>query len=366
MWDANRPVDQGRHLTKMIRSGRLRALPRKGAMLKAGPDALLEGWLPAEPLIHEDTRVIAMGSCFAALFTQWLAANGFNSHLDRDDDSSLLRNPLESPVAVAQQFRWAFGELASDQTLWFGTEGEHVEATEEARLELHETLQTADVTIITLGLAECWFDTVTGEPLWRIPPFEEGEERFEPRVTGVAESLQALETIERLRAAHMPDARIVYTVSPVRFRATFRPMSALVANSASKAIVRAAMDEFLRAHEDLIGKTYFYFPSYEIVREFFVDPYADNIHVHHSFSDVVIDVFARNYTTLPSTTPPIPVPAGSEKDAGEYLAELEKRADDLQDIADQRALVIDDLKQACDERLALIERLNADLVGRNA
>ena len=200
-------------------------------MYKAGPGALLEGWVPSEPLIREDTRVIAMGSCFAALFAQWLLANGFNSSYQRDDDGSLLRNPLDTPVAVAQQFRWAFGELASSETLWFGSEGVHVEATEQARSELEATLRSTEVAIITLGLAESWFDSHTGEPLWRVPPYEDTEERFKPTVTGVAQCVEALETIERLRSQHMPDTKIVYTVSPVRFRATFRPMSALVANS---------------------------------------------------------------------------------------------------------------------------------------
>ena len=102
------------------------------------------------------------------------------------------------------------------------------------------------------------------------------------------------------------------------------------------------------------------------MRDFFTDPFADNIHVHHSFSDVVIDVFARNFTTLPSETPPIRLPSGTADESAAYLVEIEKRADELQDIADERAQVIEDLKAACDERLALIERLHAELAAQDA
>lgn len=145
--------------------------------------------------------------------------------------------------------------------MWFGAGGERVEPSELSRDDLRSTLESTEVAIITLGLAESWFDSETGEPLWRVPPFLDDSGRFEPRVTGVDDCVAALETIDRLRDIHMPRTKIVYTVSPVRFRATFRPMSPLVSNSASKAIVRASVDEFMRRHADEIGRTYFYFPS---------------------------------------------------------------------------------------------------------
>jgi len=64
----------------------------------------------------------------------------------------------------------------------------------------------------------------------------------------VTETRSALEEIDSIRRQYLPKTKIVYTISPVRLRATFRPISALTANSASKAILRAGLDEFLRAH----------------------------------------------------------------------------------------------------------------------
>ena len=361
MWDANAWVEDGRNALDLLREGKARPIPSKPAMYKAGPEALLEGWLPSEPVIGANTRVLAMGSCFAALFAQWLAENGFNRHFDSTTDSSLLRNPLDSPVAVAQQFRWAFGELDSDIVVWFTDDHTRVEATETARRELQRSLETAEVLIITLGLAESWFDVATGEPIWRIPPVEYTGGRFASRVTGVAESVHALETIDRLRRTHMPRAKVIYTVSPVRFRVTFRPMAALVANAVSKSIVRASVDEFLRSHAGEIDNVYFYFPSYEIVREYLVDPFSDNRHVHRHYSDVIIDIFSRHYTTLPSPDQPKSFPDSVEGEMQATIESLEALNARLQAVCDERLLVIEELKTACDERLALVERLNDEL-----
>jgi hypothetical protein len=335
MWERGASADTGRHVLALIREGRAHATPSKAQMLREGPAALLQGWLPQTPLIDESTRVLAMGSCFAAYFAEWLAERGFNRAYEGDD--SLLRSPLESPAAVAQQFRWAFGELEAD----------------EDPAATRAILERAEVMVITLGLAEAWFDLDANEPLWRVPA-PDAPGNFAPRVMGVAESVAALESIERLRAAHMPNAQIVYTVSPVRFRVTFRPMHPLVANSASKAIVRAAVDEFLRKHEAQVGSTYFYFPSYEIVREYITDAYADNRHVHAHVVEVILDIFARGYTTLSSGSP-IELPTESRS---AELTDLYEMLDKLERTAEERLVIIDDLKRVCDERLALIERLS--------
>lgn len=335
MWERGASAETGRHVLALIREGRAHATPGKAQMLREGPEALLQGWLPQEPLIDRDTRVVAIGSCFAAYFAEWLAENGFNQGFEGDE--SLLRSPLESPAAVAQQLRWAFGELDADAD----------------PAPARAVLEQVEVLVVTLGLAEAWFDLDANEPLWRIPA-PDAPGNFAPRVMGVAACVSALETIERLRATHMPGARVVYTVSPIRFRVTFRPMHALVANSASKAIIRASLDEFLREHESQVGSTYFYFPSYEIVREFLTDPYADNRHVHTYVTDVILDIFARRYTTF-SAGAPLRFPEDMHDSEIAGLNEIVAR---LERTADERLVVIDDLKRVCDERLELIERLS--------
>jgi tetratricopeptide (TPR) repeat protein len=73
-----------------------------------------------------------------------------------------------------------------------------------------------------------------------------------------------------------PDARMLLTVSPVPFKATFTGEDALAANCYSKSVQRAACEAFARAHDDVD-----YFASYEAVtlsdRSLAFE--EDNIHV---------------------------------------------------------------------------------------
>lgn len=365
MWGDDDPdmAEQERRIRAFAGQSRARLTPSKQAMYREGPEALLDGWLPAEPLINADTRVIAIGSCFAGLFAEWLAAQGFNRAFDPTSDVSLVRNPLETPAVVAQQFRWAFGDFDPDLAFWFTPDKQRFYPTEERRETLRTTLSQAEVIIITLGLAETWFDVESGEPIWRLPPSDQRDERYAFKVSGVAESVEALETIDRIRREHLPNTKIVYTVSPVRFNATFRSMSPIVANVASKAIVRAALDEFLRAHSEEINNVYHYFPSYEIVRELLTDPYSDNRHIHLRYSNVVIDLFARHYTTLVQTasSQTMALPADAIDELRKAIASLEEAHEQLETICAERLTVIRGLETACDERLVLIQRLQAEI-----
>ena len=98
-----------------------------------------------------------------------------------------------------------------------------------------EELDQTDVLIITLGLSEIWYDKVSGEPLWRALT----EDTFDPerhvfRVETVAQTREWLEAIERIRAAYLPKLKIVFTVSPVPLKTTFRPVSAVTVKSGAE------------------------------------------------------------------------------------------------------------------------------------
>jgi hypothetical protein len=238
-----------------------------------------------------------------------------------------------------------------------------------------------------LGLSEVWYDQVTGEPLWRALPVDQFDpERHVFRVETMAQTLQWLETIERLRARHVPDMKIIFTVSPVPLAMTFRPVSALTANSASKAVVRAALDEFLRNHQEEVGRRLFYFPSYELVTNYFLDPYGhDNRHVSATVAAGIISYFVKHYCSadmiertgrslrdldgtahleqfiLESRI------ASTDPQSGELLARiaaLESRIVDLQKVCDERQEVIVGLDRAARERLDLIHRLDAEVKTR--
>jgi len=375
------------NVSRWYKGSTYRRLPDKTQLSALGMNALGDGWLPAEPLISPATRVVAIGSCFARYFILWLAEHGFNKSMPQSPYNALLQfgSQLESPAVVAQQFRWAFGELDDKAVLWIDKNKEVFEASEARRQLVRDTLLATDVLILTLGLSEVWYDSVTGEPLWRALPVDHFDpERHVFRVETMAQTLQWLETIERLRARHVPDMKIIFTVSPVALQLTFRPVSALTANSASKAIVRAALDEFLRNHQEDVGRRLFYFPSYELVANYFIDPYEhDNRHISPTVAAGIISYFVKHYCSADMiertgrSLPDLDVTghleefiqqsriASTDARSGELLARiaaLEGMVVTLQNVCDERQEVIVGLDRAARERLELIHRLERELL----
>ncbi len=363
--------------------GRIHTVPTKADYSRGGIRTLLDGWLPETPLIGADTRVIGVGSCFARYFILWLAEQGFNRAVDSSPYNALMRYgaTFESPAVIAQQFRWAFDEFDAKNALWIDKDRELFEANDERKRMVRETLARTDVLILTLGLSEVWYDKTTGEPLWRaLTRRHYDSARHVFRVETLQDTKRHLEKIEDIRRRHLPGLKIVYTVSPVRLTATFRPISAITANSVSKAILRAALDEFLRERGELVNRELFYFPSYEIVHDYFRDPFEeDNRHVTGYVAGHVVRTFARYFCapemleggTKPSST-------GSQKldlfldfastesrdardnETAARIAELEHQIAELQSVCDARQKVITDLDHAARERLALVERLHVE------
>jgi hypothetical protein len=372
------------NLDEWYRGPSLNMLPGKPKLAAQGLEALLTGWVPDKPIIERDTRVVGVGSCFASYFLLWLAENGFNRHLDASPHNALIRYgaSFENAAVIAQQFRWAFEGLDAAQLKWIGKDKEVFEASEERRALVRRTLEQSDVLVLTLGLSEVWYDRLSGEPLWRaLTRRHYDPERHVFRIESMADTRRALEKIEEIRERHLPALKIVYTVSPVRLRATFRPVSALSANSASKAILRAALDEFLRGHPDKLNRSLFYFPSYEIVQDFFRDPFEeDNRHVTPFVAAQVVRCFARHFCDASALSAPAgesrtsasehhdrflaiaggePAAAASGE-AAARIADLERRTEELQRICDERMGVIEGLDRAARERLALVERLHQE------
>lgn len=361
-------------------------LPSKSRLRKEGLTNIAKGWLPPAPIIDVDTRVLAVGSCFARNFTLWLAEHGFNQSFTDSPYNALLRfnADFESPAAIAQQFRWAFDELDPSTLLWIDKNRHLIEATNDGKRLVRETLEQTDVLILTLGLSEIWYDKLSGEPLWRALT----EKTYDPerhifRIEPVAKTIEWLECIERLRQKHLPHLKVIYTLSPIPLKTTFRPISAITANAVSKAVLRAALDEFLRNHQEKINSNLFYFPSYEVVLSYFLDPFReDNRHLAPIVPGTIVAFFATHFCTpnvvqrrVGSLTE---LPGGEMQErvmrhaaVGEEgaqsrellsrIAELEEENEYLQSTCDDRQRVIEELDRAAKERLDLINRLDAQL-----
>ena len=351
------------NLDQWFSGSTINMLPDKAKLAAKGVDALLAGWRPETPIIDGETRVMGLGSCFASYFLAWLAENGFNRRLDTSPHNALVRygSAFENPAVIAQQFRWAFEGLDPGSLKWIDKDKQLFEATDERRRLVRRSLEQTDVLVLTLGLSEVWYDRVTGEPLWRALTRKHYDpDRHVFRVESLADTMGWLERIESLRRRHVPGMKIVFTVSPVRLKATFRPVSAMTANSASKAILRAALDEFLRGHADALNRELFYFPSYEIVQDFFRDPYdEDNRHVRPAVAGRVVRCFAENFCDRALLASVAGASAADDGYAGR-IAELEAEARELRRACDERLEVIRGLEKAAGERLELINRLDAE------
>jgi hypothetical protein len=124
-------------------------------------------------------------------------------------------------------------------------------------------LRELDVLVFTLGLTEAWISREDGAVFPLCPGVAGGA--FDPdrhafvnfNVSELASDLLAF--VDALRTIN-PTCRIILTVSPVPLVATAEPRHVLVSTMLSKALLRVACEELVRARSDVA-----YFPAYEIV-----------------------------------------------------------------------------------------------------
>lgn len=248
-------------------------------------------WTKDLSLSSEDS-VFAIGSCFARGIEQSLVS----SNLDvlsyaSEFDSFELSNPSVtgrgftnkySTFAIANEVGWAL-----DPTMEFPTESlvqvapdrvidPHVNPTlkwlawqptldrRAIITDVYSRIPSARVLIITLGLVESWFDGHSGIYLNMTPTREMIEldpDRYVFEVTGFEQNRAQLDALSALLRRTCPsELQIVVTVSPVPLNATFSGRDVVAANAYSKAVLRAAAEEWCFDEPNV-----HYFPSYEIV-----------------------------------------------------------------------------------------------------
>lgn len=258
---------------------------------------ILHGWLPDEPFITKDTYITAFGSCFAAEITAYLKKQGYRlgGPSKRRGSHSVISygSGINTTFTLRQQFEWALEKKNFREKLWFGKDMELVEADEEKCNKTAEIFENTEVFILTLGLSEIWYNKNTGEVFWGAIPwgtYDKGEHAF--RLSTVEENVDNLRTVCDIVAKHRPEAKIIFTLSPVTLRATFRPVSCITANTVSKAILRVAADTIVTERPD---QTY-YWPSYELVNEYFERPYEkDKRHVRPRVIRKIMEHFERHF-----------------------------------------------------------------------
>jgi Flp pilus assembly protein TadD/predicted nucleic acid-binding Zn-ribbon protein len=259
---------------------------------------MVRGLTPQAPLFDERSWIVAFGSCFAAHVSDYLYELGYNVATKQGGAAYVSRmgDGIVNSFAIRQQFEWAWNGKKPEVDLWHGYDAKALGYDEDVRLATRQLFDQADAFIITLGLSEVWYDEPTGEVFWRAVPMEYFDPtRHKFRVTSHAENLENLRAIHAMIREHRPDATIIFTLSPIPLTATFRPVPCIVADAVSKAVLRAALDEFYRGAQDEDANLY-YFPSYEIALRCFDHPYMeDRRHVHKHVLDLNMAVFERFY-----------------------------------------------------------------------
>lgn len=173
-----------------------------------------------------------------------------------------LREPVFE-TAQRKDGRWV--DMLRPRAVPMGFES-HAHASADRAYHLHAVrrmLGQMNVFLFTLGLTETWFNARGGHCYPVVPgaiagQFDAGLHAF--RNFRVGEIVADLEWIIRVIAEQNPSARVLFTVSPVALVATAEARSVVVSTTASKSILRAAVDEVVGAHAHVD-----YFPSYEII-----------------------------------------------------------------------------------------------------
>ena len=273
-------------------------------------------------IIEPGEAIFTVGSCFARNIERRFATLGFKVpalevSLPEDERASDVVNDILNkypPHSILNEFRWAldpafpFDEASylemrngrwHDPHLAGNVAPASLERVRERRDMVENIYRQAAqcrVVVVTLGLVEAWRDNVTGLYLNEAPPkavVQAEPDRFTLEILSVAEVMEALEALHALlcRFGH-PEFRLLITVSPVPFKATFTGRDALLANTYSKSTLRVAVEMFALGHANVD-----YFPSYEIVTltnrsSAFIQ---DNRHVTSSVVDEIVDRVVEAY-----------------------------------------------------------------------
>jgi hypothetical protein len=259
---------------------------------------LVRGFVPGSPPLTKDSKIIAIGPCFASAMGQHLLQQGYQVTNRRDRLSYIGRfgDKIGNSFAMRGQLEWAWGGVTPAEALWHGYDAERLPYDEPVRTRTKRLLDGADAFILTLHNAEIWQDDATGGVFWGAVPADQFDpERHRFRVSTYQENLANLMEIYRLIRRNRPQATIVMTLSALPAPATFRPVAALAAGMSSKSMLRSALDEFYRVVQPR-DPHFHYFPSYDITRCAFDRPFSpDHRRIEPRIADFMMLLFEHYF-----------------------------------------------------------------------
>jgi hypothetical protein len=268
------------------------------SVIAEGPEARLDGIAAPGFTLTGNDRIATAGSCFAQHIGKALRARGYRV-LDAEPAPPFLSEANArrfgyglysgryGNIYTVRQLKQFLTDTLADpdppaevwqrdgsffDALRPSVEPEGLSSPAEVRIHrsLHlancrAMLEQAEVFIFTLGLTEAWEDRKTGRIFPTCPGVIAGQfhaDRHAFRNFRYPEIIADLIEVRRLLELFRPGMRLLLTVSPVPLTATATGGHVLVANTYSKATLRAAAQGFAADHENTD-----YFPSYEIITD---------------------------------------------------------------------------------------------------
>lgn len=279
-------------------------------------------------------KVFTIGSCFARNIEEYLGEHGFRvpvldyrgppEEKEGGRDQGILNK--YTPASIVQEFEWVLTVQESGGTVGW----EHIAhlacdlgddrfldlqlassaaVTRDRLLErrqaiydVHVQALNSDLVVITPGVTECWFDTQTGFYIQQIPSARTVKAypdrfQFEQLDYDLCRSMLA-RAVEIIAGAGVRN--VMMTVSPVPLGRTMTDQDVIIANSYSKAILRAAVGS-ISAQYPIVT----YFPSYETVmltkdQKIWRD---DLRHVDDSFVGLIVSRLISAYTDITAEPP---------------------------------------------------------------
>lgn len=227
------------------------------------------------PKIQHGDSIVQLGSCFSTNMSVWFRKAGFQ----------VLDNPLGvifHPVPLAKQILMAFGKTEwsefvqkedvflnydASSTLYAMSRAELEELMNRQLQQLKNSLEKAEVLIITLGSAHAYRLKTSGNIVANC--HQQAQSAFDKELMHAAEMLPIWEqALNELRQVN-PSLQVIFTVSPVRY-----VRDGLMENSRSKS-------ELFRLVSLLDNNHIHYFPAYELVNDVLRDYRyfeADGVH----------------------------------------------------------------------------------------
>ncbi len=274
------------------------------------------------PRVDRDTPIAGIGSCFIREMKTRLLAAGCSFIEEEADDpaathASAAWERLYNLFSVRQVLEYALLGKTPEPRWWVSAQTgmvqdpyrrivlyddrEEAEAGFEAhRAAARRALTRARVLLLSLDYVDIWEDRETGAVICLPsgPYFIEGGDlgRYRRRSTRVAENVAQLKDIHAMLRAANPACQLVLVLSPIQQWAAFREDADVFSASCSaKAVLRAAVEEFLPGRPDV-----FYFPAYEMAmlqapalgRPVFA-PGRENFHVRAELCDAILREFLR-------------------------------------------------------------------------